>query len=48
LLDVRRGLFQAQINLVAAQRDSLLNAVDLALAVGGGLGDRAEALTAKR
>ncbi|MFL6577706.1 MAG: efflux transporter outer membrane subunit [Povalibacter sp.] len=48
LLDVRRGLFQAQIDLVAAQRDSLLNTVDLALAVGGGMGDRAEELTAKR
>ncbi len=42
LLDVRRGLFQAQIDLVASQRDALLNTVDLALAVGGGLGDRAE------
>ncbi len=48
LLDVRRGLYQAQIDLVAAQRDSLLNTVDLALAIGGGLGERAEALTAKR
>jgi multidrug efflux system outer membrane protein len=48
LLDVRRGLFQAQIDQVAAQRDALLNTVDLALAIGGGLGDRAEALTAKR
>jgi len=48
LLDVRRGLFQAQIDLVAAQRDSLLNAVDLALAVGGGLGPRAEPLSARR
>jgi outer membrane protein, multidrug efflux system len=48
LLDVRRGLFQAQIELVAAQRDSLLNTVDLALAVGGGLGERAEPLTAQR
>jgi len=47
LLDVRRGLFQAQIDLVAAQRDSLLNTVDLALAVGGGLGDHAEALSAR-
>ena len=42
LLDVRRGLFQAQIDLVAAHRDALLNTVDLALAVGGGLGERAE------
>jgi len=48
LLDVRRGLFQAQIDLVAAQRDALLNTVDLALAVGGGLGDRAEPLSARR
>ena len=38
LLDVRRSLFQAEIDLVAAQRDALLNTVDLALAVGGGLG----------
>lgn len=48
LLDVRRGLFQAQIDLVAAQRDALLNTVDLALAVGGGLGELAEPLTARR
>ena len=48
LLDVRRGLFQAQIDQVAAQRDALLNAVDLALAVGGGLGARAEPLSARR
>lgn len=48
LLDVRRGLFQAQIDLVAAQRDALLNTVDLALAVGGGLGERAEPLSARR
>jgi outer membrane protein, multidrug efflux system len=48
LLDVRRGLFQAQIDFVAAQRDTLLNTVDLALAVGGGLGDRAEPLTVRR
>jgi multidrug efflux system outer membrane protein len=48
LLDVRRGLFQAQIDLVAAQRDSLLNTVDLALAVGGSLGERAEPLSARR
>jgi multidrug efflux system outer membrane protein len=47
LLDVRRGLYQAQIDLVAAQRDALLNTVDLALAVGGGLGDKAEALSAR-
>jgi len=43
LLDVRRGLYQAQIDLVAAQRDALLNTVDLALAVGGGLGEHAGA-----
>ncbi|MGH8184978.1 MAG: efflux transporter outer membrane subunit [Steroidobacteraceae bacterium] len=48
LLDVRRGLFQAQIDLVGAQRDALLNTVDLALAVGGGLGERAEPLTVRR
>lgn len=48
LLDVRRGLYQAQIDLVATQRDALLNAVNLALAVGGGLGDQAEPLTARR
>lgn len=48
LLDVRRGLFQAQIDLVAAHRDALLNSVDLALALGGGLGERAEPLTARR
>ncbi len=48
LLDVRRGLFQAEIDLVAAQRDALLNTVDLALAVGGGLGARAEPLSARR
>lgn len=48
LLDVRRGLYQAQIDLVAAQRDALLNTVDLALAVGGGLGEQAGPLTAKR
>jgi outer membrane protein, multidrug efflux system len=48
LLDVRRGLFLAQIEYVAAQRDALLNTVDLALAVGGGLGNRAEPLSANR
>jgi outer membrane protein, multidrug efflux system len=41
-------LYQAQIDLVAAQRDALLNTIDLALAVGGGLGDQAEPLTAAR
>jgi multidrug efflux system outer membrane protein len=48
LLDVRRGLYQAQIDLVAAQRDALLNTVDLALAVGGGLGERAGPLSVRR
>jgi multidrug efflux system outer membrane protein len=48
LLDVRRSLFQAEIDLLAAQRDALLNTVDLALAVGGGLGDKAEPLSAAR
>lgn len=48
LLDVRRGFYQAQIDLVAAQRDALLNTVDLALAVGGGLGERAEPLSMRR
>ncbi|HLS80070.1 MAG TPA: efflux transporter outer membrane subunit [Steroidobacter sp.] len=48
LLDVRRGLFQAQIDLVAAERDALLNTVDLALALGGGLGQHAGPLTAHR
>ncbi len=48
LLDVRRGLNQAQTDLVAAQRDALLNTVDLTLAVGGGLGGRAEALSVRR
>jgi outer membrane protein, multidrug efflux system len=48
LLDVRRSFFQAQISLIAAERDALLNAVDLALAVGGGLGSHAEALSARR
>jgi multidrug efflux system outer membrane protein len=47
LLDVRRNLFQAEIELLAAQRDALLNSVDLALAVGGSLGERAERLSAR-
>ena len=47
LLDVRRSLFQAQIELVAAQRDALLNTVNLALAVGGQLGERAEPVTGR-
>jgi outer membrane protein, multidrug efflux system len=48
LLDVRRSLYQAQIDLLATQRDALLNTVDLALAVGGGLGQRAEPLASRR
>ncbi|MCC7463764.1 MAG: efflux transporter outer membrane subunit [Gammaproteobacteria bacterium] len=48
LLDVRRGLLQAEIALLAAQRDALLNTVDLALAVGGGLGPHAAALPVER
>jgi multidrug efflux system outer membrane protein len=37
LLDVRRDLFQSEIDRVAARRDTLTNAVDLALALGAGL-----------
>jgi multidrug efflux system outer membrane protein len=37
LLDVRRDLFQSEIDLVAARRDTLTNAVDLALALGARL-----------
>jgi outer membrane protein TolC len=37
LLDVRRDLFQSEIDLVAARRDALANTVDLALALGGRL-----------
>lgn len=48
LLDVRRSLYQAQIELLATQRDALVNAVDLALAVGGSLGEGAEPLSARR
>lgn len=48
LLDVRRSLFQAEIDLVAAQRDALLNTVDLALAVGGGMGELGERISARR
>ena len=36
LLDVRRGLFAAEIELIAARRAALTNTVDLALALGGG------------
>lgn len=45
LLDVRRSLYQSEIDLVAAERDELLNTVDLALALGGGLGASAETPT---
>ncbi len=45
LLDVRRSLYQSEIDLVAAERDELLNTVDLALALGGGLGTSAETPT---
>jgi multidrug efflux system outer membrane protein len=37
LLDVRRGLFAAEIELIAARRAALTNTVDLSLALGGGL-----------
>jgi multidrug efflux system outer membrane protein len=36
LLDVRRGLFAAEIELIVARRAALANTVDLALALGGG------------
>lgn len=36
LLDVRRGLFAAEIELIASRRAALANTVDLALALGGG------------
>jgi len=36
LLDVRRALFAAEIELLAARREALSNTVDLALALGGG------------
>jgi multidrug efflux system outer membrane protein len=36
LLDVRRGLFAAEIDFVEARRAALANTVDLALALGGG------------
>ena len=48
LLDVRRSLFQAEVDLVAARRDALLNTVDLALALGGGLGAHASTMSARR
>ena len=38
LLDVRRGLFAAQIEFVAARYRAEANAVDMALAVGGSIG----------
>lgn len=36
LLDVRRSLFAAEIELVSARREALVGTVDLALALGGG------------
>ena len=36
LLDVRRALFAAEIELIGAKREALSGTVDLALAVGGG------------
>jgi outer membrane protein TolC len=36
LLDVRRALFAAEIELLAARREALTGTVDLALALGGG------------
>ena len=36
LLDVRRSLFAAEIELIAAKREALSGTVDLALALGGG------------
>jgi len=36
LLDVRRALFAAEIELIAAKREALSGTVDLALALGGG------------
>lgn len=36
LLDVRRSLFAAEIELIAAKREALAGTVDLALALGGG------------
>jgi multidrug efflux system outer membrane protein len=47
LLDVRRSLFEARIELVAAQRDALLNTVNLALALGGQLGTYASSVGTK-
>lgn len=38
LLDVRRALFAAQVELIAARNQLQANAVDLALALGGGPG----------
>jgi multidrug efflux system outer membrane protein len=48
LLDARRSLYQAQIDLVSARRDALLNVIDIALGLGGGLGTRAESISAQR
>jgi multidrug efflux system outer membrane protein len=36
LLDVRRALFAAEVELIAAKREALSGTVDLALALGGG------------
>jgi outer membrane protein TolC len=47
LLDVRRSLFAARIELVSAQRDALLNTVNLALALGGQLGTHAGTMSMK-
>jgi multidrug efflux system outer membrane protein len=48
LLDARRSLYQAQLDLVSARRDALLNVIDIALGLGGGLGPRAEPISARR
>lgn len=37
LLDVRRDLFQSEIDLIAAREDALVNSIDLALALGARL-----------
>jgi multidrug efflux system outer membrane protein len=41
LLDVRRDYYQTQVNLISSRRDALSNAVDLALALGAGIGETA-------
>jgi multidrug efflux system outer membrane protein len=38
LLDVRRDYYQTEIDLISSRRDARTNAVDLALALGGGIG----------